>query len=64
MSEGNRPIKWEFDLPISASQFQTIKSNPYGIIRIDNKEGWIKELKFFPDKLSKVITIGRESLLC
>ena len=63
-SEGNRPIKWEFELPVTLSQFETIRENPYGIIRVNNKNGWLKELKYSPDKLSKFIVNSRDILLC
>lgn len=32
--------------PITISQYQSIKRNPYGIIVVDNEKHWLKEMKF------------------
>jgi hypothetical protein len=32
--------------PITISQYQSIKRNPYGIIVVDNEKYWLKEIKF------------------
>ena len=36
----------EFTYPLTIAQYKRIKSNPYGLIRVNGIEGWIKEFTY------------------
>lgn len=36
----------DIEYPITIPQYQAIKRNPYGIIEVDGKKYWLKEMKF------------------
>lgn len=36
----------EFSYPITITQFNIIRDNPYGIIRVNGEDCWLKEIKF------------------
>jgi hypothetical protein len=36
----------EFECPLSYAQYNTLKTNPYGIISVNGMQGWLRELEY------------------
>lgn len=52
--------KITFEYPLTWEQYKAIKSNPYGIIRVNGREGWIKSFKYsFSDGMAEFILIAK-----
>lgn len=50
----------KFKYPITLSQYQSIKKNPYGLINVNGKRGWIKEIKYsFADGTAEFTLIAK-----
>ncbi|MCM1034945.1 MAG: hypothetical protein NC229_08525 [Bacteroides sp.] len=55
-----RAEKIQFSYPISIEQYTKIKDNPYGIIRVNEKYGWILEFKYsFVDGMADFVLLSR-----
>lgn len=61
-NEQQKLLQWEFETIISECDFETISNNPYGYFTINGKNGWIKELKYIPGKLSTIKLLTDETL--
>lgn len=51
---------WEFECPITLTQYQLIKANPYGLIHVNDVYGWIKEFSYsFADGMATFKLIAK-----
>lgn len=55
-----RAEKITFDYPISVEQYNAIKANPYGIVRVNGEDCWIKEFTYsFKDGMANFVLMPK-----
>jgi hypothetical protein len=56
-------VKMQFETPVCMTDYLEIEKNKYGIIRVGDRDTWIKELKYVENGVSE-ITVVAEDFLC
>jgi hypothetical protein len=57
-----RPFLGEFEYPICYADYKKMQQDKKGIIRVNNQDTWIKEIKFNPKGLSNFIVKYKNSM--
>jgi len=57
-----KPFEAEFDYPLCFNDYKALRANKRGIIRINGKDTWIKEVKYKPNDLSIIKVKYKESM--
>jgi hypothetical protein len=56
-------VKIQFETPVCLMDYLNIEANKYGIIKVGERDTWIKELKYVENGVSE-ITVVVEDFLC
>jgi len=57
-----KPFEAEFEYPLCFNDYKALRANKRGIIRINGKDTWIKEVKYKPNDLSTIKVKYKESM--
>jgi hypothetical protein len=56
------PFVVELQHPITFDEYQTMKANKRGYVRLMDNNYWIREVKYVPQKLSTLTLLGANSI--
>lgn len=59
-----KPLKWEFSHPICEEDFQTMLRDKTGYIVVNGQAGWIKEINYKAEKVSRLTLQATQTLCC
>ncbi|QQR96935.1 MAG: hypothetical protein IPK18_08440 [Sphingobacteriales bacterium] len=57
-----KPFEAEFEYPLCFNDYKALRANKRGIIRINGKDTWIKEIKYKPNDVSTIKVKYKESM--